>query len=121
MNASQAKNRISIRRNSNKSLSTQFSNENRRSSTNNIDRNEEDIISVKSDRITQTRPNSMSIVKEKDLRNKPSITFVPKRPYTRVERLHGEEFLPLNNDQYAKNPQPEKQDRRSEKKGSNSN
>ena len=152
MNASQGKTRIKIRRNSNKSSSTQFSNENQSTKNslprsydgpyehfpnenplpndqqmenhtpvmNRIERNEEDIVSIRSGRITsmerikvtRTRPNSMAVTQENEQRNKPTISFVPKRPYSRVERLHGEEILPLNNDQYSKTHQSEKEDRR---------
>ena len=153
MNASQATNRIKIRRNSNKSLPRQifeenrslprktsfaqsydgshkhFSNENsipneqqienNDSTMNYIERNEEENFSVKSARrtsmdkikVTRTRTDSISIHNETDQRNKPTIKFVPKRSFTRVERLHGEEFLPLNNDQYSKISQSEKDDR----------
>lgn len=54
----------------------------------------------------------MHVLKDQDQRNEPTISFVPKRLHTRVERLHGEEFLPLNNDQYSKIPQHEKEGRR---------
>lgn len=134
MNVNQGKNRIKIRRNSNKSSSTQYSNENRsirrknslaQSSENeqqieNSDlpnRNEEDHFSIKSGRITSmdkikvTRINSALIHQENDRRNKPTISFVPRKSYARIERLHGEEILPLNNDQLSKTTRSQKYQR----------
>ena len=43
----------------------------------------------------------MLIANENERIYKPAISFVPERPHTRVERLHGKELIPFNNDQHS--------------------
>ena len=74
-----------------------------------IENNQREYSPVKLDRrtsmertkVSRIQRNSISIPKE----DKSSITFVPRKSFARIERLHGEDFIPLNNDQYSNIPQ----------------
>lgn len=56
-------------------------------------------------KINRIKRNSVDISNENPQRNKSSIMFVKRKLSSRLERLHGEDFTPLNNDQHSTNSQ----------------
>lgn len=97
---------------------------------NDFRRNKNETFSINSDRITsmekikvtRTRPNSMLNANENERTYKPAISFVSKRPHPQVEHLHGEELIPVSNDQHSNIHRSQKKvDRRSVKERKKSN
>lgn len=136
-NASEGKNRIKIRRSSVRSSLTHISNDNQSSitksslgqshdgpykyfpnenltpmQTNHVDNNDQQHpveidrrTSKERAKVTRLQRNSISIPKE----DKPTISFVPRKSLARIERLHGEDLIPLNDQTYPTIPQQQRQ------------
>lgn len=65
--------------------------------------------SMEKAKVARILRNSISIPKE----DKPAISFVPRKSHARIERLHGDDLTPLNNDQYS-NISPARKDQQTQ-------